>query len=274
MPSGVDFQALGRLLDNLYLSMNVKCALMDRSSMEVYTSNDRTDFCAAIAATEGGHQRCVQCDREALCEVYGGRTKQYRCHAGLIECAIPVREGGRTVAVILMGQVLDDSPRDEQWARVRERCRWYPDLDDLHARFLKLRRMSQTQLRASTQIVAACISEVRLSGMALAQARDDGDRLDEYLAQRYADHVTLDGACAALAMSKTKLYNLCRKRYGMTFTQAVTDRRVEAAKDLLRSTRQSVARVAEAVGLPDANYFAKVFRAKVGRTPSEYRREW
>lgn len=272
MLSNADFQALGRLLDCLYLSMNVKCALMDETMTEVYTSADKTAFCAAIAATGDGYQRCVDCDRKALADVAAGRAKQYRCHAGLIECALPVTESGRTVAIIVMGQILDDSPREEQWRRVKRRCGWYPDLSELYGHFMKLRRMSAAQLNACAEIVNACVSEVRLSGLVEQMRQDDGQRLDSYIAANYAARASVTDACAHLAMSKTKLYNLCRERYGATFTELVTARRVQNAKRLLASTRRSVADIAEAVGIPDANYFAKVFRQRVGVTPREYRR--
>ena len=52
----------------------------------------------------------------------------------------------------------------------------------------------------------------------------------------------------------------------------IAQRRIRAAKHLLRTTDQSISAVAEAVGVNDYNYFSKVFRGETGMTPSAYRK--
>ena len=118
--------------------------------------------------------RCHACDGKAAEEV--GRTqvrRKYLCHAGLYEVALPVTEKRRTVETILFGQMLDDAPREEQWRRVKARCAWYPDPDALYQAFLRLRRLSASQMTACLEIVEACVSEVRLSGLQATSRRDD-----------------------------------------------------------------------------------------------------
>lgn len=53
--------------------------------------------------------------------------------------------------------------------------------------------------------------------------------------------------------------------------QMVTHARIEAAKELLLATRESIKFISQTVGFSDQSYFAKVFRKQTGSTPQEYR---
>ncbi|MBQ7868028.1 MAG: PocR ligand-binding domain-containing protein [Clostridia bacterium] len=272
MLSREDFGRLARLLNNLHLCTGIKFALMDEAGREVYTSSYRAPFCRAIMKAPGGMDRCCDCDRCAVEEVL--RTHQprkYMCHAGLYEVAMPVTEGGRVLAIILFGQILDDSPREEQWKRVSAQCAWAGANEELHQAFLHLRRISAEQVDACMEIVRTCVSEVRLRGLNTADNRDDASRLRMYIDAHYAEPLDTDTLAAALHVGKTKLYAVCEKRFHMTPIQMVQRARIEAAQELLHSSRESIKAISQTVGFPDQNYFAKVFRRQVGMSPSEYR---
>ncbi len=269
-----DYQRLSRLLNALHQCMDIKFGLMDQEAKEVYTPSFQTAFCRAIANTQGGYQRCVQCDQQALRDIQRTqKKKQYYCHAGLIEVALPVTENGQTIATILFGQMLDDSPREEQWKRVSKACSWYPHMEELYQPFLRLKRISAQQISACTDIVHACVSEVRLSGIVAASEQDDMHRLTNYLDTHYDGKVTVEDVCKELSLGKTRLYQLCKQRQGKTIVQLLNERRVEAAKELLLTTNQSIQFIAETVGVPDFNYFTKVFKHYARVTPSEFRKE-
>ena len=267
-----EYEKLGRLLDNLHICMDLKFALMDADSREVYTAAYKTPFCRLISEAPGGYERCRRCDAEALKRMgESGGMVIYRCHAGLIEAAMPVRVGGELTCSIMFGQVLDDTPAQQQWNETMRRCEWYGDMDELQRAFRLLRRMSQRQIRALGEIVNACVSEVRLAGLLASAGRSDAGRLQDYIAAHYAEPLSVEGICEALSISKSKLYSICRAETGRTVGELICQRRMDAARTLLATTDDSVRRIAETVGYPDFNYFAKVFRRTCGMTPSEYR---
>lgn len=268
-----DFQRLGRLLNNLHLLTGIKFSLMDEWGNELYASSFKAPFCGLIMQEDSGFERCHACDRKAAEEV--GRTqvrRKYLCHAGLYEVALPVTEKRRTVATILFGQMLDDAPREEQWRRVAARCAWYPDQDALYQAFLRLRRISARQMTACLEIVQACVSEVRLSGLQATSRRDDAELLQSYIDTHYAQALDSTGIAEALNVGKTKLYTVCKEHFQLTPMQLVTCRRMQAAMDLLLNTAEPVKYVARAVGIADENYFTKIFKAQTGETPTAFRR--
>jgi len=273
MLSTNEYERLGRLLNALHQCMDIKIALMSQDAREVYTACYQTAFCAAIAAQPGGYERCVRCDGEALKDIRSTqKMKKYYCHAGLIELALPVTENGKIIATILLGQMLDDSPRDEQWKRVSRACAWYPDMEQLYQYFLRLKRVSNQQINACTEIVHACVSEARLEGIVASSNQDEIHRLLSYLDTHYDGELSVEAICRELSIGKTRLYQLCKARLGKTIVQLISERRLEASKELLATTDQSIQFIADTVGIPDSNYFTKVFRKYEGVTPSEFRK--
>ncbi len=274
MLSREDHERLARLLNDLYLLTGVKFALMDERGREIYTSSFQAPFCSLIMQEEEGMRRCLSCDRAAVNAV--GRShvrKKYLCHAGLYEVALPVVENRQRVATIVFGQMLDDAPREQQWERIARQCAWHPDLDALREAFLRLRRISARQMPACLEVVQACVSEARLSGLEAAGARDDASLLQSYIDVHYADPLDVEALCEAISVGKTKLYALCKAHFQCSPMELVTERRMRAARDLLLNTQEPIRDVARAVGVPDENYFTKVFKKQEGVTPSCYRKQ-
>ena len=58
----------------------------------------------------------------------------------------------------------------------------------------------------------------------------------------------------------------------MSFVEYLSDYRIDRAKELLASSDMLTYEVAEAVGYPDARYFASLFKKRTGMTPSDYRK--
>lgn len=66
---------------------------------------------------------------------------------------------------------------------------------------------------------------------------------------------------------------LFKKETGRTLTDYVTQKRVDHAAFLLRSTNLQIQSVAQQCGVFDVNYFAKIFKKYMGKSPKEYREE-
>jgi two-component system, response regulator YesN len=94
-----------------------------------------------------------------------------------------------------------------------------------------------------------------------------------YVDAHLAEDVSLERVAREVYLSPAYLSRLFREEAGQTFLDAVTEARVDRASALLADRPEySIADVARAVGYGDPRYFARVFKARVGRTPSVYRR--
>ena len=87
--------------------------------------------------------------------------------------------------------------------------------------------------------------------------------------------LTGDLSLSALAemqnISPGYLSTLFKKEVGQTLTDYVNSRRVEQAASMLRSGTLQVQTVAQYCGIPDVNYFSKLFKRYTGVSPKEFR---
>ena len=92
-----------------------------------------------------------------------------------------------------------------------------------------------------------------------------------FIENNYTKKLQAQDICSALYISTTTFYNCFKDNTDKTFTEYLTEFRLEKAKHLLIYSRKSVSEIAELVGIKDPYYFNKIFKKKVGVTAYEYR---
>ena len=92
-----------------------------------------------------------------------------------------------------------------------------------------------------------------------------------YIEANLASDLNLRTLADMLNISSSYLSTIFKKETGATVTDFIARRRVERAKDLLRTTRLQVQTVAQHCGILDVHYFSKIFKKISGMTPKEYR---
>lgn len=96
----------------------------------------------------------------------------------------------------------------------------------------------------------------------------------EYIKENYANpDMGLNKICEYLNISTSHFSNILKRETGKTFTEVLTDIRMEKAKQLLRQTDLKNYEIAEKVGFSDPHYFSVAFKKTTGMTPKEYARE-
>ena len=81
---------------------------------------------------------------------------------------------------------------------------------------------------------------------------------------------TLSDMADALQVSPFYLSKLLNNSLHKTFTELVSERRVEASKELLKSGKR-IKEIAYEVGFQGQNYFTKIFKKYTGVTPKMYK---
>jgi len=82
---------------------------------------------------------------------------------------------------------------------------------------------------------------------------------------------TLNTHAALLNVSPSYLSTLFRKETGITLTEFVNRKRAEYGVLLLNTTSMQVQAIAQHCGISDINYFTRIFKKYIGKTPKEYR---
>ena len=268
----INYEGLGRLLRNFSLISGMRFTLLDTTGQVVYASYNRVPFCSRINANAEGAARCRACDeRSSAAASRAGGVCIAPCHAGLVDAVLPVVQNGHVLAYLFFGQVLDAArTREESWKTARESLDWFPEPDSLKEAFFQLQQYDLAAMRAYANILSYCIPYLWLEGLIQSSEATNRQRIEAYIDANYASRVTLGEMSQALHLSKPRLCQEARAQ-GRTVMQMVTDKRLDVARRLLRTTDYPISVIADRVGIPDYNYFTKVFQKHLGSTPSAYR---
>lgn len=104
-----------------------------------------------------------------------------------------------------------------------------------------------------------------------SRSRLVSDRTAAYLDDRKFEPFRAKELEAALHFDFDYITRCLKRHTGLTPLQYSLHLKLEEAKRRLAYTDEHVPAIAEAVGIPDYNYFIRVFRSKLGLTPGAYR---
>jgi len=93
----------------------------------------------------------------------------------------------------------------------------------------------------------------------------------DFIEEHLGEELSLAAIAAAANMSSFRFARGFRKAMGRAPHQYVIARRIERAKDLLRTTDQSIGELARGVGFATQSHFTLVFNRHCGVTPKRYR---
>ena len=93
-----------------------------------------------------------------------------------------------------------------------------------------------------------------------------------YIDENYdRDDISLNKVAETVGMSPNHFSSIFSQEMGMTFIEYLISRRMQKAKELLRTTQMRSSEIAYRVGYRDPHYFSSTFKKMQGITPREYR---
>jgi transcriptional regulator GlxA family with amidase domain len=92
-----------------------------------------------------------------------------------------------------------------------------------------------------------------------------------YLHQNYARPLARWEIAEAVGVSEDYLSRVFSRELGLSPWDYLNRYRIQRAKELLRSTNDSIRSIAHQVGFKDQAYFSRVFRKQAGSSPNEFR---
>ena len=95
----------------------------------------------------------------------------------------------------------------------------------------------------------------------------------QYIQVNLSQNLTPETIAQGVSFSPGYISRRFKEEVGVSLGSYITSRRVEVACQLLEKTTMTVREISSYVGIPDWNYFTKVFRKEKGCTPSQYRKK-
>lgn len=93
----------------------------------------------------------------------------------------------------------------------------------------------------------------------------------QYVDENYMAKISLDTVAKKACISRYHFSRTFRKAMGVTFQDYLNNRRVEKAKDMLKSSKLTITELAFSVGYADMSHFSRIFKRIAGCTPSQYK---
>ena len=112
-----------------------------------------------------------------------------------------------------------------------------------------------------------------------SSVRDENDappnvfvgQVQDYIENHYKEDIALLDVAGVFGYSDVYFCKLFKQNFGKNFITFLNEFRMDKAKELLANPAINIKDVSALAGYRDANYFTRVFKRMVGKTPSEYR---
>lgn len=92
-----------------------------------------------------------------------------------------------------------------------------------------------------------------------------------YIDAHYNENINMDDVAKKVNVSYHYFSKLFKQQTGKSFTDYLTDLRIEKSLEMLRATQRSIKEISLEIGYNDPNYYCKIFKKMTGVTPTEYR---
>ncbi len=272
----IDKDKLQTLLKDFFTITKIRIVVFDDAYQEVAAyPNHHSKYCELLRQDKNALKKCSLCDKEA-CEK-SKRLKQtiiYQCYAGLTEAVSPIQHGDITVGYIMFGQLLKTDDKAQLWEK------FYPivssfDVDQKRLRYLFFSKDTITgeMISSVAALMQACAGYLYLSKAFSIQKDSIETRIDAYIKENLSQDLSVSKLCDIFALSKNRLYEISEYAYGEGIAEHIRKIRIEQAKLLMKETNKKINEIATICGIPDYNYFTKIFkRMNGGITPREYRK--
>jgi AraC-like DNA-binding protein len=216
-------------------------------------------YCMHVKGNGTRRKRCI-CTQN---DIYDTPTEEDAfcnvCYAGVCEYIVPVKQKKMTVGYIAISGYRQEAP-DEALGVNRALWENYLSPHDLP------RERCRTLLMPLKYMLEGLFSTYTQNA--------ESEELQILLfLQEYHTAITLSELCAHFHRSRSHISHLFKHRVGMSLRAYCNELRLEDARTLLCTTAMSVTEIAFETGFCDTSYFIRLFKAKYGETPHQFRRE-
>ena len=195
-----------------------------------------------------------------------------KCPAGLSGAWIPIYENGILLGFIEFSQLIRHGDETLTIKHLEAICERHGlDTDEMRRKYAHLQNFEQDRIESLARIIKSSSYYLWMNNMIEITAENLPQHITAYIENNLTADLSVPALCSHMHISKSALYRISRMHFKMSISTYVRYLRMEKAKALLKKTSLSVAAVAESVGINDANYFTKLFKAHTGIMPSKFK---
>lgn len=252
-----------------------------KTSVQLYDEN----FEGTYACTAPGNKLCeiVKCHYSDKCMMSDSCAMQkitssqednfnYLCHFGMREMAFKLHRNNVIYGYILIGPLRDTRTEKHVLHQISDYCREFGfDEKEMKDKYFKTARFSEQKFEALKELTFAVFEYALNKNLIQIKTNVFENAIAPYIKNNLGERLDSPSLCAALNMSEKQIYTATTKATGMAPKKYITAQRMQAAKNLIETTDEPLTVIANKVGIPDYNYFGKIFKATFGHSPNHFK---
>lgn len=261
-------QEIISVLSELYKITGFRVSLhgADYSEIAAYPV-EKAKFCQLVHSLPGELDKCIACDKAACKRALANRdTYIYSCRYGMTEAVSPLYNFGTLTGFLMMGQVYREGQKDRPMPQAEGEL-----LDKLREASGEIPSVKSDMLKPYVTIMTICAQYLTLSNSIPSAKPSVAEMAKKYIYDNFRVKFGIKDICQSIGCSKSTLITAFKREYGMTVNKYITEVRLTEAIRMLHSGVKNIGEIAISTGFTDQSYFSKVFSARYGISPSEYR---
>ena len=269
-----DTDKLTKLLEDFYNCTKLTITLFDNNLKCIATAGEPQPYCIAIRTTPPLWEQCDCSDRD---NAYKSRdtnsTVVYTCHAGLIESVTPIFDGNTLIAYLMIGKFRDTENELSSPNKVCQISEMYKlDTQQMLQLYNDIPLFTKKYINSAVSIIGAIISHISKYNYIHFQRSEMASEINQYIEDNLYDEITIVDLCSKFHVARGTLFAIFKLEYNDTVGNYILKKRLEKAQNLLSTTKTPIKDIAVSIGFNDHNYFARIFKKKIGQTPIQYRK--
>jgi len=242
--------------------------------IDFYPKNEKSEYCKLIQSNKIGYKRCRQSDKIGLSIAKKNKGFAiYKCHAGLIDIAIPIVYKNKSIGAIYTGQIVTEPQNDTLFSKI------YEDLKDLSLSYDKLREAYYKVKYVSPERLRFMVRLLSLLANYIVEVENELFlqkeiiRKNQELYKKEKEKIKLEKELKDLTISILE-YRKKKSKYDdeVNIEDIKNNYIISKAQIFIKENYQKSLKldeVAKAVYL-SPNYFSYLFKEKTGYTFSQY----
>lgn len=270
-----DLKKLDEIMKSFYTLTGIRFTIFDSDYHEIVAyPRENCRFCELMKKNPLAASRCRASDTRAFASCQKNRQLHvYRCHAGLVEATLPLTENGAILGYVMFGQITNEQSRALFRTHVLESCREYAvPPAELRQAIKEIQYKSPEHILAASRILETCTYYMILKEMIAPKKDRILTEANNYIDEHLSEDIDIHDLCRTLKISRTKLYEIYSANGQEGIGRHIRLKRLEKARQLLKTTDLPIAQIASSVGFADYNYFSRVYKKYYGKSPGTYRK--
>lgn len=270
-----DIEKLQKFLLDFYKITGLTISVWDTDMNQLaYEPQDMNEFCKIIKSSPLGKKRCSNSDRKIISDCNCKKcATTHKCHAGLVDTAVPILYGDQVLGFIMFGQV-----KDKEFSLITksELTKLSHELKIPQKKLIEaydnLVGFDTDIIESASNILNSALLSLYLNNYISFTENELVTAIHTYINSNLQSPLSVSSICEEFGIAKNRLYSLWRKWFGLTVGDYILNIRMRRAKNLLVNDDMKIKEVCVEVGIPDYNYFSKVFKKFYGVSPKEYKK--